>query len=72
MRQQHTILCHLGSCQNKLTTMPNDTNVAGTNDDTVSVRAQKGQMLPSGSAVGTNNTFYIHFLFVSAARLIPT
>lgn len=66
LSQNSLLYCHLGSCQNRLATMPNDTNVAGTNDDTVTVRTQKGQMLPSGCAVGTSNTFYIHFLFMSA------
>lgn len=33
---------HLGSCQNRLAAVPNDTTVSGTNDDTVAVRTQRG------------------------------
>ncbi len=65
------LYCHLGSCQNRLATVPNDTNEARTNDDTVAVRTQRGEMSPSGFAVGTNNTFYINFPVMSAVLLIP-
>lgn len=46
--------------------MANDTNMARTNNDTVSVRTQKGQMSPSGCDVGASSTFCIHFCFMPA------
>lgn len=52
------------TCQNRLNTIPNNTKLAGTNNYTVAVRTQKGQMSPSDHAVGTNNTFDIHFPFM--------